>query len=120
MNNFNEIENLKIDEVIWVVFIFLSIINIFGDECKKSYYIDENNEQEELAKKVFLFTLFISFIVYIYISYIKYKRLQYCYKNNLDSTCAKARFFASVMVVIASFIFLCCQIKESNPTNPSI
>ena len=72
------------------------------------------------AKKVFLFTLFVSFIVYIYISYIKYKRLRYCYENNLDCSCAEARFIGSVMVVIASFIFLYCQIKETTPVNPSI
>ena len=47
-------------------------------------------------------------------------RCAYCYENDLDSTCARARFIGSVMVVIASGIFLYCQIKESNPTNPSI
>ena len=120
MNVDYEIESLKIDEVIWVVFIFLSIINIFGDECKKEYYVNDNTEREELAKKIFLFTLFISFIVYIYISYIKYKRLRYCYDNNLDCSCARARFFGSVMVVIASGIFLYCQMKETTPVNPSI
>lgn len=119
MNN-NEIKDLDIDEGIWVVFIFLSIINIVGDECKKKYYTDKDISEEELSKKIFLFTLFISFLVYSYISYIKYKRLKYCIENNLDTSCARARFIGSVMVVIASFIFLYCQIKESNPINPSI
>ena len=120
MNYNYELKDLQIDEVIWVVFIFLSIINIFGDECKKSYYVDNDNEQEELSKKIFLFTLFISFIVYIYISYMKYKRLKYCYENNKDCSCAEARFIGSVMVVIASGIFLYCQLKETTPTNPSL
>ena len=119
MNN-NEIKDLQIDEIIWVVFIFLSLINIFGDECKKDYYVKNDDQREELSRKIFLFTLFVSFIVYIYIAYIKYKRLKHCYDNNLDSSCAEARMFGSILVVIASFIFLYCQIKESNPVNPSI
>jgi len=120
MNNYNEIKDLKIDEVIWGIFIFLGLINIFGDECKKDYYVKEDIHRQELAKKVFLFSLVVSFFVYIYISHMKYRRLKYCYDNNLDSSCAEARMFASIMVVIASGIFLYCQIKESNPVNPSI
>lgn len=119
MNN-NQIKELWIDEVIWFIFIFLSIINIIGDECKKDYYVNDNNEKEELSKKIFLFTLFISFLTYLYISYMKYKRLKYCYSNNQDCTCAEARFIGSIMVVIASGIFLYCQLKETTPVNPSI
>ena len=51
---------------------------------------------------------------------MKYKRLQYAYENNLNSSCAEARFIASIMVVIASGIFLYCQLKETTPVNPSI
>lgn len=115
-----EIKELKIDEFIWVVFILLGIANIVGDECKKKYYVKDDDKSEELARKIFLVTLFISLIIYVYISYLRYKRLKRCYENGTDSFCAEARMFASIMVVIASGIFLYCQIKESNPVNPSI
>lgn len=119
MNN-NEIKDLEIDEIIWVVFIFLSIINITGDECKKKYCVNKDKNEEERAKVIFLFTLFVSFIVYIYIASIKYKRVKYNYQNNLDNKLAKRRFFASILVIIASSIYLYCQIEEVNPSNPSI
>ena len=57
MNSNVEIENLKIDEVIWVIFIFLSIINIIGDECKKEYYVNQDKNKEELSKISFLIIL---------------------------------------------------------------
>lgn len=120
MNKEEEIKNLIIDEVIWVIFIFLSIINLVGDECKKDYYVKSDTERETLSKKIFLFTLFVSFVIYIYVAFLKYKKVRYCYENNLDSACAEARLLASIMVVIASGIFLYCQIKESNPVNPAL
>lgn len=119
--NSTEIKDLQIDEFIWVVFIFLSIINITGDECKKKYCINKKNkDSEEMAKMIFLFTLFISLIVYIYIAYVKYKRVKYNYLNNLDNSLALKRLFASILVIIASSIYLYCQIEEVNPSNPSI
>lgn len=35
MNN-NKINELKIDEYIWIIFIILSTLNIMGDESKKN------------------------------------------------------------------------------------
>lgn len=119
--NYNEIEELKIDEVIWIIFIFLSILNIIGDECKKEYCLNKNNiNNDEIAKNIFTFTIFISSVVYIYISYKKYQRLKFSYQNKKNITITKKRFLASILVVIASIIYLSCQLEETKPNNPSI
>ena len=118
--NYNEIEELRIDETIWVIFIFLSILNITGDECQKDYCINKSKKSEELSKNIFLLTVFASFIIYSYISYKKYKRVQYNKENNIDNTLAKRRLLASSLVVVASLIYLSCQARECAASNPSI
>ena len=118
--NYDEIKELRIDEIIWIIFIFLSILNITGDEYKKDYCINKSKESEILSKNIFLLTLFISFLVYTYIAYKKYKRVQFNYEHNLDNTLAKRRLLASILVVVASIIFLSCQVEECSGNNPSM
>lgn len=118
--NYNEIKELRIDEMIWTTFIFLSILNITGDEYKRDYCLNKNTNSESLSKSIFLFTVFISLIVYAYIAHKKYKIFKFNKENNLDNTIAKRRLLASILVVIASILLLYCQYEETNPTNPSI
>ncbi len=120
MNNYDQIKELVIDEWIWVIFIILSVLNIFGDEFEKDFYQENDNFKDQNAKNIFTFTVFISFLIYCYILYQRYNKTKLFHLQNKDTTICDFRCLGSILVVIASIIFLCCQLKEKNASNPSL
>lgn len=115
-----QIEELTIDEWIWVVFIVLSSLNIFGDELEKEFCIKHEDSVKSTAKKIFTITVFVSFLIYIYLGYKNYKKYHEIKMHSGNTSLVKTRFFASLLVVIASFLFLNAQLKDAYPVNPSI
>ena len=61
--NTDRLKELQIDEIIWIIFITISIINIIGDEFEKNYCTTKNSNSLNTSKNIFtkLFSLFISF-----------------------------------------------------------
>ena len=116
----NKIEELNIDEWIWIIFIILSLFNIYGDERSKCYYVSYNNKDKELSKNIFTTTVFISFLIYMYLFNKRYKVYKYNKDNNLSTRICGTRFFASILVVVASFLYLYCQINDNEDSNPNI
>ena len=116
----SKINELRIDEVIWITFIILNILNIIGDEYEKDYYINNNDERDILAKDIFTFTVFISLIIYLYILYKRYVTMKDTRLSGKDTSICDTRFFGSILVVTASILFLYCQIKDRRAINPSI
>lgn len=116
----NKIKELKIDEWIWVIFIILSILNIWGDECEKDYYFHQEELKDETAKKIFTFTVFISLCIYLYLLYQRYQKVKMAKILKEDANLCEVRLFGSILVVIATILFLYCQVEEHAATNPSI
>ena len=115
MNN-TRLKELQIDELIWIIFITISIINIIGDEFEKKYCLTKEQNNLNISKNIFTFTLFASLLIYGYILYTRYKK----YQNDINNNLNKNRLFASILVVVASIINLYCQLKDRQPTNPTI
>ena len=115
MNN-TRLKELQIDEIIWIIFITISIINIIGDEFEKNYCTTKNQNSLNKSKNIFTFTLFASLIIYSYILYTRYQK----YNNNPNNFLTKQRLFAAILVVVATIINFYCQLKDRQPTNPTI
>ena len=121
--NSKDIERTKeliIDEWIWILFIILSILNISGDELEKSYCYYHIDKEKTKAKNIFTLTVFVSFLIYVYLAHKncnKYIKAKY---NNQDTSLISARCLGSILVVIASSLFLTAQLKDTKATNPSI
>lgn len=122
MNKFdqNKYQELVIDEWIWVIFIILSFLNIIGDEIEKHYCLYQEETDKTKSKKIFTFTVFVSFLIYIYLAIKNYQRYQNEKSKNIPTNLLGIKVFASTLVVIASAIFLYTQIEDNNPQNPSI
>ena len=120
MNNDKRIGELKIDEFIWVIFIALSAINIFGDECECDYCLYHNQQKKLLSKKIFTFTIFISLLIYSFLEYQRYEKLKMSRINKQNISICEMRCFGGALVIVATLLFLYCQIVESDPVNPSV
>ena len=114
------VTELVIDEWIWVAFIILSVLNINGDELEKKYCINHEENAKSKAKNIFTITVFVSFLIYFYLAYKNCKKYYKLKSMNQDINLISTRCLASILVVIASFLFLTAQLKDINPINPSI
>lgn len=122
MNN-KDIERareLVIDEWIWIVFIILSILNISGDELEKKYCYYHIEKEKLRAKNIFTLTVFVSFLIYVYLAYKNCNKYKKAKLANQDTSVISARSIGSILVVIASTLFLTAQLKDTKATNPSI
>ena len=43
----NELEELNLEKIIWIIFIILSAINIYGDNIQQLFLIENNIEYEK-------------------------------------------------------------------------
>ena len=120
MYDYDRVCELKIDEWIWVLFIILSSLNIFGDECEKNYCISHSGRGKDISKRVFSFTIFSSLFIYLYLEYQRYNHLVDCINKQQNTSLWKVRCFGGLLVIIATILFLYCQLVESDPVNPGI
>ena len=77
MKDNNDLQEVTINEWIWVIFVILSLANIYGDELEK-YSLKEKSCRDKNARKIFLTTASVALIIYFYFvihSYNKLKKL---------------------------------------------
>lgn len=65
-NNFNEIKRLNFEDILWIIFIGLSILNIVSNKLQKDYVVTNNSYYEDKANNISIFVLSILFLVYLY------------------------------------------------------
>lgn len=114
------INELVIDEWIWVVFIILSVLNISGDEIEKHYCYYHEQKDKERSRKIFKLTVFVSLLIYIYLAYKNCKKYSIAINTGQDTSIISIRKFASILVVVASTMLLYAQFKDGESENPAI
>ena len=91
-----EIKRLNFEDVIWIVFIVLSVLNIVGNDNQKKYVISNKQYYEDRANNISVFVLTILFIIYLYFFYRNYNMY-----NNKDNPSD-----VDMIKVIGSFLFI--------------
>lgn len=120
MINKNRIKELGIDEFIWIIFIVLSILNIIGDECEKDYCISHLEDKKKISKNIFTFTIFISLLIYLYLEGQRCYHYKECKYKKQNTSIWGLRCFGGLLVIVATVLFLYCQIVDSDSQNPSV
>lgn len=106
-NNSKEIlDNIKKGDIIFVIFICISISGIIANHYEKKYNLNLDNEGNKKAHNIRMVILTISLIIYIYflITRIKKKINVSSFLNNLD-------ILASILFVIGGAVFLYTESK---------
>ena len=63
---FDQIKRLRFEDILWLIFVFLAFINIYGDELQIKFLNTNNKNLEKKANDAFTFTLIVTFFIYIY------------------------------------------------------
>ena len=93
---------------------------ISGDELEKNCYINYDYNTMTKSKSIFRFTVFCSFLIYLYLAYKNYNKYHSLKILGKNTNIASTRVIASILVVIASSLYLTAQLNDKVSTNPSI
>ena len=113
MNNdkIREINRLNFEDILWVIFIILSILNIVSNKLQKDYVITNDNCYEEDANRISIVVLLILVFVYVYF-YIRNYRMY----NNKDNPSKEdlVKVLGSMFFVLGALCLLYFQIKSDD------
>lgn len=103
------IKRLSFENLIWVSFIVISLLDIYGDELLKKNLKYNDKEASKKANKLFLGITLFSILIYVYFfirNYNDYKK----YKNKSY----EVRLIGSTFFLLGTFCLLYFQATSSN------
>lgn len=93
---YREIRRLNFEDLLWVIFIFLSIMNIVSNKFQKEYVISNDQYYEDRANNISICVLTILVFIYLYFFLRNYNMY-----NNKDNPQNE-----DLVKVIGSFLFI--------------
>lgn len=111
-NSVEMIKRLSFENWIWVAFIVISVLDIYGDELIKKGIITNNKNYSTRANKLFLGIAYFSIIIYIYFlirNYNDYKKY-----NNKNY---QIRLFGSILILGGTLCLIYFQKNNTSPTD---
>ena len=108
---FSEINRLNFEDIIWIIFILLSILNIISNKYQKEYILNKNKNYENISKKISIFILII--LIFIYLYFFKRNYHMYSNKDNLTKE-DTIKLLGSFLFVIGTFCLLYFQINSKD------
>ncbi len=104
--NLKTFKELNIGEIIFIIFILLSIGGIIANELEKNFLLKKNSTGKKNAHYIRLAVLFISLLVYLYFLKTRIKKAitVKSFLNNLE-------ILATILFVIGGIIFLYVEYK---------
>lgn len=119
MKENNELKEVIINEWIWVVFLILSLLNIYGDELEKKT-LKENEKHNEKARKLFLVTASVALIIYLYFVITSYNKLQKAKNEKKNTQLREINFLGQSLIFIGACLLIYFNIKNKNETTTEL
>lgn len=107
-----EIKRLNFEDLLWVLFVFLSIANIFGDYNEKEFLKTNDSDFKTRANKIFEITLVITFFIYIYFLVRNYHAYQNASLENKNLYLIKT--LGSSFLIAGIVLLIYFQFKQSS------
>ncbi len=114
-DNTSKVKELEFEKVLWWVVIFLSALNIYGDNLEQLFFKNNNIGAEKKAKRIFVFTITVSLIIYLYYVYRNYKYYSVSKFKRNDTFLYLIRLIGSIFVVVGVIFILYYEVKEKTP-----
>lgn len=116
MNKKLLLEKIKIEDFIWIINFIIVFFALLSNQYEKDFIINNNKVSKNKYKKINIYILIVVFIIYSYFLYSRYQNLLNTNKNSRkqDIYNANLNFIASLLVVIATLIFIYTEINSDN------
>ena len=114
-DNASKVKEIEFEKVLWWIVIFLSALNIYGDNLEQLFFKNNNIGAEKKAKKIFIFTITVSLIIYLYYVYRNYKYYSVSKFKRNETFLYLIRLIGSIFVVVGVIFILYYEVKEKTP-----
>lgn len=112
MNFKNDEERLKFENLLWIVFIFLSFLNIIGNGLEIQSIRYDDKKEENKANQIFEFTLFLTLLLYLYFFQRNYHEFQ---KTTPEQKRLYAiKVFGATFLIVGTLCLLYFQRQETD------
>lgn len=111
-NVINETKRLNFENILWIIFVFLSIMNIVSNNFQKDYVVSNDQYYEDKAKKISIFVLTVLLFVYLYFFIRNYN--MYNSKGMDASREDFIKVMGSVFFILATLCLLYFQVKSED------
>ena len=110
-NKENEINRLNFEDILWGIFIILSILNIISNANQKKYVVSKLQEYEDTANNISILVLTILLIIYMYF----FARNYTMYNNKDNRTKAdQIKVAGSIFFIIGTICLLYFQTNSKD------
>lgn len=111
-NVWSEIRRLNFEDLLWILFIVTSVLNIVGNDYQKRYVVTNNEKYENKANNIYVFILIIVLFIYLYFFNRNYKM----YKSKMDSATKEdlIKVMGSVFFIVGTLCLLYFQVNSKN------
>lgn len=107
-----ELARLNFEDIIWLVFIILSAMNIFGDTNEKEFLKTNNTNFKNNANKIFTFTLIASLFIYIYFFARNYKAFQKA--SETEKNLFLIKLLGSSFLIVGVLLLIFFQVNQTS------
>ena len=112
----SKLKQLKIENFIWVIYIFIIFLSWFANSLEKKYFIYNDNYSKDKYRHIMIFIFSILIVVYYYFLQHSYKDYKNLSKNDSckKQTLIFLSFLASLLIFISGLIFLYIAYKDES------
>ena len=111
-----KLEELKIEDFIWVIYIGIIILSWYSNSLERKYFIYNDEISKEKYRKILILIFCIAILVYLYFlkgSYDDIKNIK-PYDSEEKKNLIYLSFIGSLLIAISGFIFLYIAIRDDN------
>lgn len=110
-NDYKEIERLNFEDMLWIIFVGLSVLNIVSNNYQKEYVVTNDEYYEDRANDISIFVLSILLLVYLYFFLRNYNM----YNDKVNPTNVDlVKVFGSLFFILGTLCLLYFQVKSDD------
>ena len=113
--NAEKIKQMQIEKFMWIIFLILILLNIYGDDDIIKYLKTNDNAYKTESDDVFLFTLVVTFFIYCYFfnrNYKAYKEASESQKQLYSIKLLGSSFLIAGIICLIYFLYILLHILD--------
>ena len=111
LNN-EEINRLEFENILWLIFAIVCLLNIVGDYEEEMYIKNNDYNYKNKANKVFELTLSVTFLIYVYFAIRNYNALNKA--SDEMKSLYEIKLLGSIFLIAGVVCLLYFQFNQKN------